>query len=96
MIEAAVQAVDPYLPKSYISVGKALQITHLQPTTMGMMVTVKAELTQVDGGKLHFEITAYDELGEIGKGWHERIIVNRDRFMEKIRQRVTPLEEKLK
>jgi predicted thioesterase len=48
-----------------------------------MEVRAEAVLTEVDGRKLRFEITAYDEAGEIGKATHERVIIKAERFLEK-------------
>lgn len=51
---------------------------------MGKKVTAKATLTAVEGRKLIFEITAADEDKQIGKGTHERFIVNKEKFMAKL------------
>lgn len=87
MIEAAVSTVDPLLPDRFITVGKSMSIIHEHPTMKGMTVTVTAKLSSVDRSRLLFDITAYDELGPIGSGTHERYIVNRDVFMEKAGER---------
>ena len=51
---------------------------------MGKKVTATATLTAVEGRKLVFEITAADEDKQIGKGTHERFIVNKEKFMVKL------------
>ena len=43
----------------------------------------EAEVTAVDGRKLTFAVTAYDEAGPIGKGTHERFIIQNDKFLAK-------------
>ena len=83
MIEAAVSAVDPLLPDGYITIGRFLSIEHLEPTTKGMTVTVKAEISEIDNNRINFTIMAYDELGIIGKGIHERYIVNHSLLKQK-------------
>ena len=40
-------------------------------------------VTAVDGRKLTFAVTAYDEAGPIGKGTHERFIIQNDKFLAK-------------
>ncbi|HHY78443.1 MAG TPA: hypothetical protein GX498_08085 [Clostridiales bacterium] len=92
MIEAAVSTVDPLLPDGYITIGRYLSIEHLEPTTKGMTVTVKAEITEIDNNRINFIIMAYDELGEIGKGIHERFIVNHDLLRQKVNNRTKNLE----
>lgn len=94
MIEACVKAVDPTLPEGLITIGKTLKITHEQPTSQGMTVTVKAELTEVDGSRLVFELTAFDEIGRISKGYHERFIVNHKNILKSAEQRREPLISK--
>lgn len=92
MIEAAVDTVDPLLPDNYITIGKDIEISHEFPTKEGMTVTVTAELVQVNGNALSFEIIAYDEIGRIGTGHHERQIVNYDILMKKVDERLGLLE----
>jgi len=87
MIESAVKAVDPILPEGCITIGKSIEVEHSNPTMVGMTVTVQAKLVEFNGTRLLFEIRAYDEVGEIGKGCHERYIVNHSRLMNKVFER---------
>ncbi|MCR4442277.1 MAG: thioesterase [Peptococcaceae bacterium] len=96
MIEASVKAVDPLLPDRYITVGKNVSITHSHPTASGMTVTVTATLKEINRNRLLFQIDAFDELGPIGSGSHERYIVDYDAFMDKVKERCKPLEAKVK
>ena len=80
---AAVDAVDPLLPPGYQTVGIQATISHLAATPMGLKVTACAELVAIDGHKLSFRVVAYDEVGKIGEGEHQRYIVEVARFMEK-------------
>ena len=48
-----------------------------------MQVWAEAEVTAVDGRKLTFAVTTYDETGPIGKGTHERFIIQNDKFLAK-------------
>ncbi len=87
MIEAAVSLVDPLLSEGYITIGRTLSIEHLQPTVPGMTVTVEATISEIDENRIFFDIIAYDELGEVGKGQHERYIVKYDILMGKVQNR---------
>lgn len=84
MEQAACNAVDPCFNDSESSVGTLVNITHDAATALGKKVTAKATLTAVEGRKLVFEITAADEDKQIGKGTHERFIVNKEKFMAKL------------
>jgi len=87
VIRAAVEAVQQYLPEGFISVGQSLELTHEQPTCLGMTLNVKAVLTEMDGNRLTFDILVWDELGEIGRGRHTRAVVNRDALLKKAKDR---------
>lgn len=87
MIETAIKTVDPLLPEGCITIGRSIEIEHSNPTMVGMIITVKAKLAEVNCTRLLFEINAFDEIGEIGKGYHERFIVNYDKMMNKAHER---------
>lgn len=75
VIEAAVKAVDPQLPEGFVTVGTGIELKHTAPTPRGLTVTVQAVLERVEGNRLFFRFRAYDEVGEIGHGTHERAVV---------------------
>lgn len=87
MEEAASHSVAPYLNEGETTVGTALNIRHSAATALGRTVRAESELTRVDGRKLVFKVTVYDEAGEIGGGEHERAIVNREKFLARTAQR---------
>lgn len=84
MEQAACNAVAACLDEESTSVGTLVNVTHDAATGMGKKVTATATLTAVKGRKLVFEITAADEDKQIGKGTHERFIVNKEKFMAKL------------
>ncbi len=91
MIKAATNAVDHHMPEGMITVGTKIEIIHDKPTTLGMTVSVKAEVAEFDGQKILFNIVAYDEAGIIATGKHERMIVNRKMLFQKTQERVDKL-----
>ncbi len=94
MIEAAVALVGYNVPDGYISVAKKLELIHESPTLQGMTVTVKAELTKIEGNVLFFETYCHDELGEIAFGKQERHIVYKSALIQKANERAEVLEGK--
>lgn len=84
MEQAACNAVDPCFNDSESSVGTLVNITHDAATALGKKVTATATLVEVQGRKLVFEVTAADEDKQIGKGRHERFIINKEKFMAKL------------
>ena len=83
MENAAMTALQNYLTDSQGSVGIHLDISHEAPTPVGMKVWAEAEITAVDGKKITFNVAAYDEAGEIGRGTHERFIIKPAKFLTK-------------
>ena len=83
MENAAVNALIGHLDEGEGSVGTHMDISHDSATPIGLKVWAKAQLTAVDGRALTFSVTAYDEAGPIGKGVHQRFIIQNEKFMGK-------------
>lgn len=84
MEKAACEAVQPYLDEGCATVGTRLEVSHLSATPLGMRVTAEAELVEIDRRRLRFAVKATDENGvTIGEGFHERFVINMERFLEK-------------
>ncbi len=92
MIEASVKLIDDKLPEGYITVGKLSEVIHEKPTTLGTTVSVKVTLNEYDGNKLVLDMIAYDEIGIVGRGRHERYIVNKRSLLNKAKERAKKLE----
>lgn len=80
---AACESVAPYLAEGESSVGISMNVAHTSATPVGMEVRAESRVTAVDGRKVTFEITAFDEKGEIGRATHERVVIKAERFLEK-------------
>ena len=88
MEQAAWMAVAPHLSPEESTVGTRMDAKHLSPTPVGMDVTCRAELTQVEGRRLVFRVTAWDAQGPIGEGTHERATIQAPRFLEKAQKKL--------
>ena len=80
---AACEAIAGALNDDQTTVGTELNIQHLSATPVGMDVRAEAVVTAVEGKVITFELHAYDEAGEIGKGIHKRAIVASQKFLDK-------------
>lgn len=80
MEKTCLNSVTPFLPNGFTSVGTKVDITHTKATPIGMKVFCKSKLIEIDRKRLIFEVIASDEKGEIGRGQHERFIVNIKNF----------------
>jgi len=94
IIKASTETVDSLLPDGYVTVGKSMEFSHEAPTALGMTITVQSTLEKVEGNRLFFKIVACDELGEVGYGKHERIVVSENVLWEKAQERMNrPIKE---
>ena len=82
---ASAKAVEPELEPGQTTVGMLVDVQHLAATPIDMKVTAHAQLVEVDGRRLVFDVEAYDEREKIGEGRHERFIVDLERFLAKTR-----------
>jgi fluoroacetyl-CoA thioesterase len=76
MENAALNAVRDYLDAGESAVGTSVNIRHLAATPAGHQVTAIAEVTKVDGRRIEFNVSARDEIEDIGTGTHERMVVD--------------------
>ncbi|HHS97885.1 MAG TPA: thioesterase [Chloroflexi bacterium] len=84
MEQAAVVALEGHLPAEKTSVGVRIDVRHLAATPVGMHVRAHARLTQVDGRRLVFHVEAWDEVEKIGEATHERVVIDRERFLQRV------------
>ena len=83
----AALSVLPFLEEGYTMVGVKVDVEHSAATLEGMKVYVHTELIDIsENGKfLTFKAEVSNERGIIGRGAHVRAIVNKQRFMQKLR-----------
>lgn len=80
---AACEAIADALDDDKTTVGTELNIQHISATPVGMDIRAEAVVTAVEGKVITFELHAYDEAGEIGKGTHKRVVVAVQKFLDK-------------
>lgn len=83
MENASANSLLPYLAEDEGTVGTLLNVVHSSATPIGMKVWAESTVTAVEGKKICFEVAAYDETGEIGRGIHERFIIKPEKFLAK-------------
>ena len=86
--QAAAQLLEENLPPELTSVGTAINIVHSAPTPLGIKVRSAVKIISVDGRKIVFEVVASDEREEIGRGTHERFLVDRKKFQSKADKKI--------
>ncbi len=84
MENAALNAIRPFLEPSETALGTAVDVRHLAATPVGQRVRAEAEVTGVEGRRFEFTLSARDESEEIGRGTHERMIVDYERIERRL------------
>jgi fluoroacetyl-CoA thioesterase len=79
-----VAALMPYLGPHQRTVGTRVEMTHTAATPIGMKVTAEIELVEIDGRRLRFKASCRDEVEPIGEGFHERMVIDHARFMQRL------------
>lgn len=85
MENAAMNAVAPHLEAGQTTVGTEISTTHIKASALSATITATATLTAIEGRKLTFAVTAHDGDNIIGEGTHTRFIVDRERFLAKVK-----------
>ena len=88
MENAAVQAVQEALAPGEGTVGTRLDVTHDAATPVGMKVTAEAEVTAIEGRRITFTVSAYDNEEQIGAGTHERAIIWTSKFLDRVQSKL--------
>jgi predicted thioesterase len=81
--EAAITAVAGGLEGDETTVGMRVQFDHLSPTPVGSRVRAEATLERMEGRRLTFTVSVSDGRGLVGAGKITRVVVLKERFMEK-------------
>ena len=82
MENAAMLLARNYTEEGSTTVGTMITTDHQHATPIGETVT--ALLSSIEGRKLTFAIEATDQAGVVAQATHERFIVSRQRFLERL------------
>ncbi len=81
--EASIRAINGHVPDSMTTVGMRVELDHVQPTRVGSLVTAEATLKRVEGRRLTFNVSVVDPCGLVAAGKVTRVVVDRERFLDK-------------
>jgi len=88
MEAAALDAIENLLPPGHQSLGTHLDVGHYAATPVGMTLRATAEVTNVDGRNVTFRVEAFDDRERVGDGTHSRVVVNVERFDQRIQKKL--------
>ena len=84
MEAAACAAIEHLLDEDSASVGIPANFNHMAATPIGNSVTATATVTAIDRRKVSFKIQVHDEHELVGEGTHDRVVISRDRFAQRL------------
>jgi len=81
---ACMEALAPHLDPGEGTVGTMIDVTHEAATPPGMTVSARVRCTAVEGRKISWEVEARDEMEVIGRGHHERFVIDLEKFTKRL------------
>jgi fluoroacetyl-CoA thioesterase len=90
MEAAALEAIEQLLPAGHQSLGTHLNVGHYAATPVGMRLRATALVTHVTGRTVEFRVEAFDEKERVGDGTHTRVVVNVERFDQRVQRKLQP------
>jgi fluoroacetyl-CoA thioesterase len=83
---AADRCLRPFYEGKEGSVGTVVEIAHLAPVAENATIEARAEVIAIDGRRVRFAVAAFSGQTPLMKGVHERVVVDLERFLAKLRQ----------
>ncbi len=87
MERAARVFLGEHLPQGYSSVGVHVDVHHLAPSPVGSRIKARAEVVSIEGSRVNFNVEAWDGSGKIGGGRHQRVVIDKARFLRRVADR---------
>lgn len=85
METAAFLALQPYCEAGEITVGTSIHIEHRAASGIGAHIQAQATLDSFDGKFYSLQVSARDDIQEIGRGTVGRAVVSIGKFLEKMK-----------
>lgn len=81
--------IKPYLDEHEESLGVMINAKHIAATPEGKKIMIRIFLSKIEVNRVFFEVDVYDELEKIGEALHERVIVNKQKFIERLKKKLS-------
>lgn len=87
MENAALEALKPWFDPGESAVGTRVEVLHLAATPVGRRIVAHAEVIGSNGRLVEFRVQAMDGDEEIGRGTHQRAVIDLARFNARLASR---------
>jgi predicted thioesterase len=81
--------IASHLPVGFMSVGTHVDVKHLAPTPVNTESRVRVEILEVVKNRVSLQVEAWDTQDKIGEGRHQRAVVAKAFFMERVMGKTT-------
>jgi predicted thioesterase len=86
--DASMQCLAPLMDDNEISLATHVDLAHLAATPVGLIVRTEVEIIKVDGKRVEFAFTTFDEREKVADGTHERYVTTREKFKERLEEKL--------
>ena len=83
-INAAIEALAPFLSPGEISLGNSVQLQHSAPSPVGASISCTARVVRAEGKRILFQVEASQGTKNIARGLHYRTIIRADAFAARL------------
>jgi fluoroacetyl-CoA thioesterase len=66
-----------------------VDLSHVSATPIGLIVAASVRLVQIEARRLRFEVECRDEVDAISRGFHERSIIVKEKFLDRIKRKAS-------
>jgi fluoroacetyl-CoA thioesterase len=80
----AYQMLEQRLPDGLTSLGEQVQVNHMAPSIVGSTVRIRSEISKIEGRRVAYLLQAWDGNELVGEGTHQRVVVDRERFIQQL------------
>ena len=87
MEQVSNRLISDILPGDDMSVGIEVNIKHLAPTPVNSEIRVQVEVIEVEQKRVFLKVEAWDPVDKIGEGTHRRAIVDKIKFMDRVKMK---------
>ena len=78
----------PFLDEGEMAVSTRIEMNHFASTPIGMAITIRAEVKEIDRNRIFFQVQAFDEMEEIASGYNDMFVINEERFERGIKRKL--------
>ncbi len=89
METVAALAVQPYLTEGYITVGLRIDLEHFTFTPMGHTIDIEANISNIQGNFIDYNLIAISNMEIIGKAHHRRAVISQKLIQRQISKKLS-------